>query len=82
MSPLTQGLNYRSACDYFSLHRVDLFWQTVGVGAQQTLVFWWDDFLSENICAKINKIPVFYMIFARKKYFPHILGANAPSASV
>ena len=26
-------------------------------------------FLPENICVKINKMPEFYMILARKKYF-------------
>ena len=29
-------------------------------------------FLPENICIKINKMPEFYMIFARKNIFPKL----------
>ena len=36
----------------------------IGVGAQSTLG---ETFLPENICIKNNKIPEFYMIYARKK---------------
>jgi len=31
-------------------------------------------YLPENICRKINKMPEFYMIFARKKYFSWMWG--------
>jgi len=37
----------------------------IGVGAQSTLGGS-KTFLPENICIKINKMPEFYMIFARK----------------
>jgi len=41
--------------------------RTIGVWAQSTLGGGGKTFLSENICIKINKMPEFYTIFARKK---------------
>jgi len=40
-------------------------------------------FLPENICIKINKMPEFYTIFARKKFLPEFGGgATAPLTPV
>jgi len=51
---------------YLSHCRTQYIILFIGVGTESTLGVGARHFFSENICMKINKMPKFYMMFARK----------------